>query len=1122
MSNRFKVYNSCIEYIRCLLKKENFEIIATGGGAYKFNQLFIEQLGINLKKEDEMECLIGGLNFLLLKVPFEVFTYDEENRMEFKELGSDSDVFPYLLVNIGSGVSILKVEDENKFERVSGTALGGGTLWGLLSLLTDAKTYDEMIEISKKGDHRNVDMLVGDIYGAGYEKIGLKATTIASSFGKAFQKGKESKSFKQEDIAASLLYMVSNNIAQIAYLNATQHGVKRIYFGGCFIRGHHSMKAYFLRHEGYLGSLGAFLTFSNVPLEKFSFTENFAQISLISHHAVNAVGCLDQNTLNMTCFSMIKHPYPYDRFDLSNSEMAMYWLDLMEETTLIWKNLRLESDQEKLEKFSKLFIEHLNRLKANSVVYGPLSIPNLFNLRELCLREVGIEDIFGNVKMNETRKAMDLLPVLLNKLDQLSLKDLVSQLLENIFVEAKQKIKYVSNKNDYDITKDMIKRKEYTKLVFFVSNSGIDLILGVLPFVRYFLKRKCHVCLAALSRPSVTNVTAKELSEILEQVEDQIIKNSYKDGLLKVFETGSGSPCLDMRKIDSKISEYALDADLIVLEGMGRAIYTNYDAKFHCDCLKLAVVKNDVIAKTNTRDKKESEDIPTTEQTPVSIVLKKDSLTMPPKKDEIIHKNEKEAPKTNPMNRLKNTPKDSIPLSKTPRRQRSSRFHVTEKVELEKLANLKDISLGERHELFLKKLYQCCVIFDFNDVMSDLKGKEIKANTLTELVDYISTNRGVITEQIYPEIMKFSMNLFRPIPPQSNPIGDAFDPEEDEPILEQAWPHLQIVYEFFLRFLESPDFNTNIAKKYIDQQFVLSLLDLFDSEDPRERDFLKTTLHRIYGKFLNLRAFIRRSINHVFFQFIYETERHNGIAELLEILGSIINGFALPLKEEHKTFLTRVLIPLHKAKSLALYHPHIFIQIITKVVGGLLKYWPKVNSPKEVMFLNEIEEILDIIEPQEFSKIQVPLFQQIAKCVSSPHFQKGLFITGIMNISLILWVKTLNEKKKQKDRDEVWSRIESMAAANASRLAKGVPTQSTPSEYIKQFEQGNAEENKSSAVDENEAFDVIVKDMEKPSPSRFRRKSVLPVDEQVLTELSRHKSLEDVLKEPPPPSDDDY
>ena len=78
------------------------------------------------------------------------------------------------------------------------------------------------------------------------------------------------------------------------------------------------------------------------------------------------------------------------------------------------------------------------------------------------------------------------------------------------------------------------------------------------------------------------------------------------------------------------------------------------------------------------------------------------------------------------------------------------------------------------------------------------------------------------------------------------------------------------------------------------------LLELFDSEDPRERDYLKTILHRIYGKFMVHRPFIRKAINNVFFRFIFETERHNGIAELLEILGSIINGFALPLKEEHK------------------------------------------------------------------------------------------------------------------------------------------------------------------------------------------------------------------------------
>lgn len=76
------------------------------------------------------------------------------------------------------------------------------------------------------------------------------------------------------------------------------------------------------------------------------------------------------------------------------------------------------------------------------------------------------------------------------------------------------------------------------------------------------------------------------------------------------------------------------------------------------------------------------------------------------------------------------------------------------------------------------------------------------------------------------------------------------------------------MYAFFLRFLESPDLQASLAKRHIDQSFVLHILELFDSEDPRERDFLKTVLHRIYGKFLGLRAYIRRQINHIFLRYV--------------------------------------------------------------------------------------------------------------------------------------------------------------------------------------------------------------------------------------------------------------
>ena len=67
----------------------------------------------------------------------------------------------------------------------------------------------------------------------------------------------------------------------------------------------------------------------------------------------------------------------------------------------------------------------------------------------------------------------------------------------------------------------------------------------------------------------------------------------------------------------------------------------------------------------------------------------------------------------------------------------------------------------------------------------------------------------------------------------------------------------------------SNDVDAKIAKRFVDQTFVSRILELFDSEDPRERDYLKTILHRIYGKFMSLRSFIRRGIQHVFFKVIY-------------------------------------------------------------------------------------------------------------------------------------------------------------------------------------------------------------------------------------------------------------
>ncbi|XP_076934626.1 serine/threonine protein phosphatase 2A 59 kDa regulatory subunit B' gamma isoform-like [Bidens hawaiensis] len=367
-----------------------------------------------------------------------------------------------------------------------------------------------------------------------------------------------------------------------------------------------------------------------------------------------------------------------------------------------------------------------------------------------------------------------------------------------------------------------------------------------------------------------------------------------------------------------------------------------------------------------------------------------------------------------------NSSSDKIPkLNETPKLNTDS----TPPASYESLPSFRSVSSSEKHSLFIKKLSMCCVVFDFNDPEKNVKEKEVKKQTLLELVDYVSSVTSKFTEVTIQEIIKMvSCNLFRALPNlnQENKLLDAYDQEDDEFCMDPSWPHLQVVYEFFLRFVASPETNAKVTKRYIDHVFVLKLLDLFDSEDQREREYLKTILHRIYGKFMVHRPFIRKAVNNIFYRFMFETEKHNGIAQLLEVLGSIVNGFALPLKDEHKSFLVHVLIPLHKPRCLSMYHQQLvycvcqFVEKDAKlagtVVNGLLKYWPMSNSSKEVMFLGELEEVLEVTQAVEFEKFMVPLFRRVGQCLNSSHFQ-------VAERALFLWnnehIRNLTTKNRK-------------------------------------------------------------------------------------------------------------
>lgn len=117
--------------------------------------------------------------------------------------------------------------------------------------------------------------------------------------------------------------------------------------------------------------------------------------------------------------------------------------------------------------------------------------------------------------------------------------------------------------------------------------------------------------------------------------------------------------------------------------------------------------------------------------------------------------------------------------------------------------------------------------------------------------------------------------------------------------MEEAWPHMQLIYELLLKFIMTVHLDNKTISNNISNDFIKNYLELFDSEDPRERDYLKTILHRIYGKFMTLRQYIKQQIMNLLLKVTHEQETHNGLTELLEILSSITSGLATPLKPEH-------------------------------------------------------------------------------------------------------------------------------------------------------------------------------------------------------------------------------
>ena len=131
-----------------------------------------------------MQCLIRGLHYLTRHFPNECYYWENPNTSTTRKVPFEltPDLYPYIIVNIGSGVSILLVNSATQFKRIGGTSVGGGTFLGLCSLLAGTKSFDEAIALAERGDSNRVDKLVRDIYGGDYTQFGLSGDTVASRY----------------------------------------------------------------------------------------------------------------------------------------------------------------------------------------------------------------------------------------------------------------------------------------------------------------------------------------------------------------------------------------------------------------------------------------------------------------------------------------------------------------------------------------------------------------------------------------------------------------------------------------------------------------------------------------------------------------------------------------------------------------------------------------------------------------------------------------------------------------------------------------------------------------------------------------------------------------------------
>ncbi len=305
-------------------------------------------------------------------------------------------------------------------------------------------------------------------------------------------------------------------------------------------------------------------------------------------------------------------------------EIRRYWLDLFAShiSTLGEAAVREEGEAAgpRAERVMEEFQAYLDRLKADPGCLGPLNILEICYERERVLRRHGFADPYRHAKHRENESALRFLPDVLAELDGLPEEPRRRAAIDGVFAgnifdlgATQTQAMFKDRTVDFHDTREKLKPRPWLvddldrwfvrldgpphrAAALFVDNAGPDIVLGMIPFARELLKRGTRVILTANTNPSLNDVTIDELHELIDHAAglDPLIRDARGDGSLQLIASGNGAPLIDLRRLSPELvaAVEREGVDLVVLEGMGRALESNYDAAFVCDALKLCMIKD--------------------------------------------------------------------------------------------------------------------------------------------------------------------------------------------------------------------------------------------------------------------------------------------------------------------------------------------------------------------------------------------------------------------------------------------------------------------------------------------------------------------------------------------------